>query len=380
MLQASLQATIAAGPPSDISPQRSYIDPNGMVMTAARNDHDAVKPGAAFNITADARSPDFSAQGQEVTGERSFSSLMLEDNVAGNTKEPNCELDMLQYLSGKCERGSTWGCESPTSMYTSMKCHARFHCNGNVMIVGGHRRKMTYDCPALATTTSTTTTFTTTTSTTTASTTTTRMTTTPSRGPSAGPVTSGTVNYKELVQWCGAKCAEAGYCCNDPDRSSNHMFSCAQGCMMRNEQGLTPEALLSTSNGHCLRYWYSRCYETVSGKQYTFCDGCQDQHDGCPDGVQSATECDFGAQLVHPLEYFEPPDPCDSHRGYPGCTTGCQKWVSDSHSTQWNWLVNNGCCNDGTKSSPGCTEDVAACIVGTDCGDCGNCEDPPTER
>ena len=67
--------------------------------------------------------------------------------------------------------------------------------------------------------------------------------------------------------WCAAQCQAQGHCCNDPNRGSNQMISCARACMMR-ASGQSTEAMVSANGGICDRCGNSGCSLTVWGKVF----------------------------------------------------------------------------------------------------------------
>merc|ERR1711865_863850 len=100
----------------------------------------------------------------------------------------------------------------------------------------------------------------------------------------------------EQEEWCAGQCQAQGHCCNDPSTGSNQMISCAQACMMR-ASGEKMVDMLSDHDGICDRTGSSGCDLDVGGRSYSFCQTCDDLQDHCPHGVQSSSECDFGASL-----------------------------------------------------------------------------------
>lgn len=135
------------------------------------------------------------------------------------------------------------------------------------------------------------------------------------RGSSSGEAQNATREARRLqsargpdawmAEFCGRKCLEAGYCCNDYTVGSNQMVSCAQACMMR-ARGSTWAEMATTSNGLCNRHGGSGCNLTVNGHRYRFCSVCGDLSgtQKCHYGVANSSACDFGASLAPtPEEY-----------------------------------------------------------------------------
>merc|ERR1719162_1780833 len=147
----------------------------------------------------------------------------------------------------------------------------------------------------------------------------------------------------EQEEWCAGQCQAQGHCCNDPSTGSNQMISCAQACMMR-ASGEKMVDMLSDHDGICDRRGSSGCDLDVGGRSYSFCQTCDDLQDHCPHGVQSSSECDFGASLEPPLL------PVDT-------VAEQEEWCAGQCQAQ------GYCCNDPSTGSNQIISCAQACMM-----------------
>ena len=95
-------------------------------------------------------------------------------------------------------------------------------------------------------------------------------------------------------QTCYFRCKEAGFCCGSDSTSGNQMISCVQACIMRS-RGTTENELVEPG-GLCQRTSSSGCSLDVNGYSYSFCGKCSDVTEKCPHGVESSSDCYYGAR------------------------------------------------------------------------------------
>lgn len=95
-------------------------------------------------------------------------------------------------------------------------------------------------------------------------------------------------------QTCYFRCKEAGFCCGSGSTSGNQMISCVQACIMRS-RGTTENELVELG-GLCQRTSSSGCSLDVNGYSYSFCGKCSDVTEKCPHGVESSSDCYYGAR------------------------------------------------------------------------------------
>jgi len=108
-------------------------------------------------------------------------------------------------------------------------------------------------------------------------------------------------NASHSEQWCAKQCAAHQYCCNDPKVGSS-MISCAQACHMRS-LGVSKTEV----KGLCSKTFADKTcsldvpigrpgHDDFRNQTYSFCSTCTDCASGVQ-GVQSSSECDFGANV-----------------------------------------------------------------------------------